>query len=186
MLYQVLQSFPYFLLQVVCVLFRSIMLYCSPARAPRTRYVYATHLGDFQFFCNLRRYACPSFLHNNRDIDLLRERTGTEPKRMWVGGGTARSRLLNQIKADVTGLDIMVPGEHSSTVRGARAMMDVALGRSHNVLDAARGLVGDPEHVLPRPEWQAHYERLVPVYKRIPELLADTYRELSAVRSRLQ
>jgi len=120
-----------------------------------------------------------SVRHN---IELLRERTGTMPKRMWVGGGTARSQLFNQIKADVTGLDVYVSAEYNSTVRGARAMMDVALGRHPDVLTAVRSLIGTPRVIRPRDQWRARYDRLMDVYRSVPELMTPVFANLAEIR----
>lgn len=120
-----------------------------------------------------------SVRHN---IELLSERTGTMPKRMWVGGGTARSQFFNQIKADVTGLDVYMSREYNSTVRGARAMMDVALGRQPDVLTAVRTLIGTPRVIRPRDEWCRYYDRLMDVYRRVPELMTPIHASLATIR----
>ena len=121
-----------------------------------------------------------SIRHN---LDLLAERTGTTPRRMWVGGGTARLALFNQIKADVTGLEVLVPGEYEATARGAVAMMRVALGESPDVLTATQDLVGTPIRLSPRPAWRAHFDRLIPIYTNLATMMRPVYRELAAARS---
>ena len=121
-----------------------------------------------------------SVRHN---LDLLERRTGTKPVRMWVGGGTARIGLLNQIKADVTGLDVLVPEEYEATARGAVAMARVALGEAPDVLTAARSLVGEPKRLTPRPVWREHYERLLPIYSSLAETLRPAYRDLAKARA---
>lgn len=120
-----------------------------------------------------------SVRHN---IDLLRARTGTAARRMWVGGGTARSRFFNQIKADVTGLEVVVPLEYNSTARGAAAMLHAGLGMQPDVLAAANALVGDVERICPREEWRERYERLLPIYVEMGERLSDIHSRLAVIR----
>ncbi len=120
-----------------------------------------------------------SIRHN---LELLEERTGTKPVRMWVGGGTARIALFNQIKADVTGLDVLVPEEHEATARGAVAMAHVALGRTPDVLTATRALLGRPVQISPRAEWKGYYDRLAPIYTNLATMMRPIYRELAQVR----
>lgn len=121
-----------------------------------------------------------SVRHN---LELLTERTGTRPTRMWVGGGTARSELFNQIKADVTGLDVLVPEEYEVTARGAAAMMRVALGEAPDAMAAARELVGEPRRLAPRPAWREHYDRLMPIYRDVATMMRPVYRALAAART---
>lgn len=121
-----------------------------------------------------------SIRHN---LELLEARTGTRPVRMWVGGGTARSRLLNQIKADVTGLEVLVPAECEATARGAVSMAYVALGRSPDVLAATKGLLGTPVRVAPRAVWKDYYDRLAPIYTNLATQMRAVYREFAQARS---
>ena len=121
-----------------------------------------------------------SVRHN---LELLEQRTGTTPARMWVGGGTARSRLFNQIKSDATGLEVIVPEVHNPTARGAAAMMHVALGRVDNVLEGASRLVGVCTRIRPRDEWRARYDRLMPVFRDMSERMAPACSELASIRA---
>jgi xylulokinase len=115
------------------------------------------------------------------NLDLLHERTGTTPTRMWTGGGTSRSMLLNQIKADVTGLEVHVPLEFNSTARGALAMLLVALGGDSHVLDTARQLTGESRVIYPRGRWQDYYDAMIPTFKRVGELVGPVYQEMAVV-----
>jgi sugar (pentulose or hexulose) kinase len=75
-----------------------------------------------------------------RNIDYL----ATEPVREIVstGGGTA-SPFWNQLKADVCGVDVLVPDEEEATCRGAAVLALVAAGRLGD-LDEARDLQQPP------------------------------------------
>jgi xylulokinase len=68
-----------------------------------------------------------------RNIDYL----ATEPIREIVstGGGTA-SAFWNQLKADVCGIDVLVPDEPEATCRGAAVLALIAAGTLGELDDA--------------------------------------------------
>ncbi|MCU1422564.1 MAG: Xylulokinase [Microbacteriaceae bacterium] len=88
-----------------------------------------------------------------RNVDYL----AVEPIREIVstGGGTASS-FWNQLKADVCGIDVVVPGEEEATCRGAAVLALVAAGRIDDLADARR--LEQPATVRYRPSHGAERE----------------------------
>ncbi len=72
-----------------------------------------------------------------RNIDALRP-DGTVTEIVSTGGGSA-SAFWSRLKADVCGVDVVVPHEQEATCRGAAALALVAAGAVDD-LDAAAGL----------------------------------------------
>jgi xylulokinase len=97
-----------------------------------------------------------------------------------VGGGT-RSRLWNQIKADVTGLPVLLPETSVGAPFGDAALAAVAAGLHGDVRDFLRA-VRIRERFEPRPEARARYDALYGVYRGAYEALRPEFRRLAAAR----
>lgn len=81
-----------------------------------------------------------------RNIDYLTP----EPVREIVStGGSASSAFWNQLKADVCGVEVLVPDEREATCRGAAALALVAAGELGGLEDAVR--LNQPQTVCYRP-----------------------------------
>lgn len=93
-----------------------------------------------------------------RNVDYLTVDRVTE---IVSTGGGAASPHWNQLKADVCGVDVVVPDEREATCRGAAALALVAAGELGDVADAARLNQPRTERYQPRstPERAARYRR---------------------------
>lgn len=81
-----------------------------------------------------------------RNVDYLT----SEPVREIVStGGGASSPFWNQLKADICGVDVLVPDEKEATCRGAAALALVAAGELGRLEDAVR--LNQPRTVCYRP-----------------------------------
>ena len=95
-----------------------------------------------------------------------------------VGGGT-RSRLWNQIKADVTGLPVLLPETTVGAPFGDAALAAVAAG-VHSDVGGLVGTVRIRERFEPRPEARDRYDSLYGVYRRAYEGLREEFGRLAA------
>ena len=77
---------------------------------------------------------------------------GLEIKRLFAGGGGAKSRLWIQIHADVLGRPVLLPREPEACALGSALVAAVHAGRFADLAEAAREMVRIAEVVEPRPE----------------------------------
>ncbi|HJS19288.1 MAG TPA: FGGY family carbohydrate kinase [Anaerolineales bacterium] len=111
-----------------------------------------------------------------RDITTQMQAAGIELSELRVVGGGAKSRLWNQIKADVTGLPTRVPEITETTSLGAAFMALVGIGVYDSLAEASEQIVRIRERIDPDPStasmyaeayerYQQTYFSLVPVFE---------------------
>src|ERR1044071_3154254 len=76
-----------------------------------------------------------------RDITTQMQVAGIELRELRVVGGGAKSRLWNQIKADVTGLQVNVPEITETTALGAAFLALVGIGAYASLSEASDAIV---------------------------------------------
>jgi xylulokinase len=89
-----------------------------------------------------------------------------------VTGGTAASRLWNQVKADVVGVEVAVPAVAEASVAGAAILAAVGVGVAADERSAIDALVRVAERLAPDPSARAVYDRLAPAYEDLHARLA--------------
>jgi xylulokinase len=89
-----------------------------------------------------------------------------------VTGGTAASRLWNQVKADVIGVEVAVPAVAEASVAGAAILAAVGVGVAADERAAIEVLVRIAERLAPDPAARAVYDRLAPAYEDLHARLA--------------
>lgn len=102
-----------------------------------------------------------------------------------VTGGTAASRLWNQVKADVVGVEVAVPRVAEASVAGAAILAALGSGLVPDELAGIEALVGVAERLVPDPAARAVYDRLAPEYEELHARLAPTNAVLGAVEAQL-
>jgi len=98
-----------------------------------------------------------------------------------VTGGTAASRLWNQVKADVVGVEVAVPRVAEASVAGAAILAAVGVGLVPDARAGLEALVRVAERLVPDPAARAVYDRLAPEYEDLHARLAPTNAVLGAV-----
>ncbi len=95
-------------------------------------------------------------------LEILSKATGQEVRGIRVVGGGSRNALWNQIRADVTGLPVMVMAEHEATVIGAALFAFVGAGVFNSIDEALSATVTGEQVVEPsrqREVYDSLYER---------------------------
>jgi xylulokinase len=92
---------------------------------------------------------------------------GAAVDEMRVCGGPARSETWNQVKADVTGFTVVVPGVLETAVVGAAVLGATGIGAYPDVPAAIRGMTGVAYWIEPRPELRAMYDAAFDAYVRL-------------------
>jgi xylulokinase len=103
-----------------------------------------------------------------RDITTQMRAAGIELRELRVVGGGAKSRLWNQIKADVTGLQVNVPEITETTALGAAFLALVGTGAYATLSEASEHIVKIREGIDPDPQTR-------PIYTESYEQYRQTY-----------
>jgi xylulokinase len=115
-----------------------------------------------------------------RDITTQMQSAGIELRELRMVGGGAKSRLWNQIKADVTGLQVNVPEITETTALGAAFLALVGIGAYSTLSEASEHIVKIRECIDPDPRTQSayteSYERYRQTYFALLPLFEDTAR----------
>jgi xylulokinase len=101
------------------------------------------------------------------------EAAGARAETLRAMGGSANSRIWTQIKADVTGCGIEVPGSDTATTLGAAMLAGVGTGVWSSFEEAARQTVRVKKTYAPDPGTRDIYERGYGIYRKLYEQLKD-------------
>lgn len=101
------------------------------------------------------------------------EAAGARAETLRAMGGSANSRIWTQIKADVTGCRIDVPGSDTATTLGAAIIAGVGTGVWPDFEEAARQTVRVRKTFEPDPETKTVYDRGYETYRQLYENLKD-------------
>ncbi len=99
---------------------------------------------------------------------------------MRACGGPAQSDAWNQVKADVTGFEILVPDVLETAVVGSAILGAVAIGAYDDVRSAIRAMSRIDHRLGPRPEFAETYDRLFTAYTELYPAVAPVMRPLAA------
>lgn len=105
-------------------------------------------------------------------LSVMRE-LGARPSEIRVTGSQARSRLWNQIKADVTGLRVLVSLVIEGEVLGAAIIAAYGAGLYPDLKSASSAMINFKEVILPRDETRPVYERLSRLQRALHEALVQ-------------
>jgi len=101
-----------------------------------------------------------------RDITSQMQAIGMELREMRVVSGGAKSQLWNQIKADVTGLQVNVPEITETTSLGAALVALVGIGAYATLSEASNHIVRLRERIDPDPTAKSAYEEAYERYRQ--------------------
>ena len=101
-----------------------------------------------------------------RDIVTQMRVAGIELRELRVMGGGAKSRLWNQIKADVTGLQVKVPHITETTALGAAFLALVGVGAYATLAEVSEHLVKIREYIEPNPATASRYAEAYEQYRQ--------------------
>jgi xylulokinase len=101
-----------------------------------------------------------------RDILTQMQMAGMELRELRVMGGGAKSRFWNQIKADVTGLQVTVPEILETTALGAAFLALVGIGAFASLSEASEHIVKIRERIDPQPSAQSIYAESYARYRQ--------------------
>lgn len=108
-----------------------------------------------------------SLKHN---LEIARE-AGAEVKVLRAMGGSANSLLWTQIKADVTGKEIIVPSSDTATTLGAAILAGVGTGFYRDYEEAVTLTVRETRRHVPCPDNHMVYNKVYDTYLKLYQAL---------------
>lgn len=100
---------------------------------------------------------------------------GQRFKEYIVMGGGSRSKLWNQIMADITGVMVVRSTTTEATCLGAGILAAIAAGWYPSAAEAAKAMTGTADRFIPQPEKNTFYDQL---FREIYQPLFPTIRQL--------
>ena len=113
-------------------------------------------------------------LQNNLDIA---KSLGIEVKELRAMGGAANSYLWTQIKSDVTGKKIKVPGSDTATAMGAAILAGVGVGIYKDFKEATNQLIEIKREHNPNMENHKTYQKNYEIYLELYDNLKGTMKK---------
>jgi xylulokinase len=118
-----------------------------------------------------------------RDILTQMQMAGMELRELRVMGGGAKSQLWNQIKADVTGLQVTVPEILETTALGAAFLALVGIGAYTTLSEASEHIVKIRERIDPQPSAQSIYAESYARYRQTYFALLPVFEQAAKLGS---
>jgi xylulokinase len=101
-----------------------------------------------------------------------------------VTGGTAASRLWNGIKANVLGVEVLVPAVTEASLVGAAILAAVGAGAHPDLRTGLAAMTREAERIVPDPAEVAIYDRAFAVYEELHARLAPANAALGVLDGR--
>ena len=151
----------------------------EPDTGPQSRYGTAGTLVGLRLShgpAHIYRAALEGLSFQLREaLRTLTEATGMEPARVRVVGGGARNDIWNQMRADVTGLPVVVTETREACTLGGAACAWVGVGRYESPVEAAAAI--RPATTVLEPSSASDvYGELFRRYRMLPPALEDFYK----------
>jgi xylulokinase len=113
-----------------------------------------------------------------RDVIEVMEAAGARVGELRIAGSAAESGILNRIKADVTGKEVLIPAHKEAELLGLAIIGARALGKYASFAEAASALVRVESRRQPETKNAALYGELFGQYRETYRALAREYRRI--------
>jgi xylulokinase len=148
----------------------------APLWDPKARGVFMG-LGLDTGRAELARAAAEGICFAVRDVITVMEEAGAPVRNLRVSGGPAASAFLNQLKADISGRETLVPAERNAELLGNACTGAAALGLYGSAGEAAAALVKIERAYYPDEKKAALYQRLFSGYRDLYRSLKKNFAE---------
>ncbi|MBT3275366.1 MAG: carbohydrate kinase, partial [Spirochaetales bacterium] len=116
-----------------------------------------------------------------RDVLTVMEENKVSADELRIAGNPAKSDIWNQIKADITGKNILVPSAYDSELVGDLCVALKGLGEYKSLPEAALQLVRIKKSFTPDLGSKALYDDLFGIYREIYQKLKPVFSDLSGI-----
>lgn len=104
-----------------------------------------------------------------RDVITVMEEGGAEVGQLRITGGPSESDCMNQLKADITGREVLVPAVKDAELMGCLIIALQALGHFASLREAANAVVQIKGSFSPNLTVQRLYDELFETYRSLKE-----------------
>jgi len=104
-----------------------------------------------------------------RDVITVMEELGSEVGQLRITGGPSESDFMNQLKADITGREVLVPTMQDAELMGCLIIALQALGHYRSYREAAKAVVKTKCTFTPNLKLQELYDDLFATYRNLKE-----------------
>jgi len=101
--------------------------------------------------------------------------------RIRLSGGLARINLVSQIKADITGMEVVVVDEFETTALGAAIIVGLGMGTYSTIFEATSSCVRDRMIILPNSQKNAIYNEMYGLFKESYESLKELFKKRNSI-----
>ncbi len=105
---------------------------------------------------------------------------GIPVRELRVSGGLARTRALDQLKADVTGFEVAVPALAETAMVGSAIVAGTGVGAFADLPTGIRSIVRIADRITPDPARRAAYDTVYARYVELYPALRSTFHRLAA------
>lgn len=102
-----------------------------------------------------------------------------------LSGGLSRIQLISQIKADITGKEIIVVDEFETTALGAAILTWIGMGRYKSIFDVNNEIVKERLLIFPNEKRFQIYQEMYNLYKDTYDSLKDLFKERTKITNRI-
>jgi xylulokinase len=106
-----------------------------------------------------------------KDIITVMEESGEKVKQLRVTGGIAGNAFFNQIKADITGIEILEPVQKEGELLGLAVIGSCFLGKYPSFGEASSAMVRIDTHYEPNQKNAGLYNEIFEKYRKSRNLL---------------
>lgn len=104
-----------------------------------------------------------------RDVITVMEELGSEVGQLRVTGGPSESDFMNQLKADITGREVLVPAMQDAELMGLLIIALTSLGHFASYREAAKAVVKTKHIFKPDPNLKELYDELFVTYRALKQ-----------------
>jgi len=104
-----------------------------------------------------------------RDVITVMEDLGSEIAQLRITGGPSESDFMNQLKADITGKEVLIPAMQDAELMGCLIIALKALGIYASYKEASSAVVKTKQIFKPEPKQQKLYDELFATYRSLKE-----------------
>jgi len=104
-----------------------------------------------------------------RDVITVMEELGSEVGQLRITGGPSESDFMNQLKADITGREVLIPAIQDAELVGCLIIALKALGLVASYREASHAVVKTKHLFMPDPKLQKIYDKLFTTYRSLKE-----------------
>ena len=129
----------------------------------------------------MARAAVEGIIFNLRSVwEIFNNHSFSQPKRLVLSGGFAKSPFLRQLIADIFNCPVQVPAQIEASCLGAILLGMDALGLTDDLAQSAAALSGTVTTYQPNPAAAKSYTELFTIYQRLQDHLGHETTALTA------